>query len=201
MNTYPVYTAQDGSITDGARVQIFEAKSGEFRIPAIMVGESGRGRSLGVLPVANVSVDEIEKTEKESGYHDKGFRIIAAGVGETHSGNPKLFAMDKVTNEETAIVVFRTSIGFRGGNSHDAEGEAPFPAILCTGTIAEGAAGRMGSGMQFVLLLKKGIPVSVSRSGRLYGAPSTHYYEFTGKRLVVMTAQERDIVGLPSDHQ
>lgn len=231
---YPIFTAMQGEISEGARVDIFNLKTADVSIPTIIVGETGRGRDLGILPVENVSLDEAEA----------GIDISAAQIGQSHSGKPKLFAADTPDCTEKAIVVFRTDIGFRGGNDHTgdltgwrcanylcgkAEDELPMPEtcpgcgkkkasnemwgkgmmnryaefpgeILITGIIAQGGAGRMGSGSQLIALIPRGVVFRTSYTGRLYGNPAAHYMEFDGKTIISMTRKERDLVGLPSDN-
>src|SRR5690606_19703593 len=165
-------------------------------IPAIIIGEEGRGRRLGVLPV-QLLPDSYEEW-KENGY----IYIYAATIGTTKARRPKLFQVESVDTLEKCVCVLRTMIGYRGSNSHtgdlkeeywipgrvwreditnllgyeklkfskdeaisiakrldftwdfvferDAEFR-PFPGeILCEGVIAQGDAGRMGSGEQLV---------------------------------------------------
>lgn len=107
-----IFTVSDGESTIGARVESFTLKGANITIPAILVGENGRGRELGVLPV------QLTK-EQYDVWKEKGeVEITFATLGKTRAGNPKLFADTETTDTDTAIVVFRTGIGFRGGNSH-----------------------------------------------------------------------------------
>src|SRR5690606_4990542 len=71
-----------------------------------------RGRKLGVLPVQ--LLPERYKEWKENGY----VYIHSAEVGTTKAGKPKLFQTECTNTLEKCICVFRTMIGFRGGNSH-----------------------------------------------------------------------------------
>lgn len=199
---YPVFTIEDGKVSAGAQAVAFELTSAGKSIPAITVGESGRGRELGVLPVEGV---------------DAGGTILAARVGETRSGKPKLIAGTVETTAESAIVVLRTGIGFRGSNGHDGDftgwvcadgstggprGSAPAEAEykfsprpgreLCRGRIADGLAGRAGGGEQLVLFVPKGEIFSAYRTGRLYGAPARHYYVFDGEQVLAATWKERE---------
>jgi len=172
MKPIPVFTASDGKVTCGAAVEEFTLSSG-ITIPAILVGEKGRGRELGVLPVEGAQ---------------PGDTIVAARIGQTRSGRPKLLAAPSAENHDHAIVVFRTSIGFRGGNFHEGEFHP-----LASGTIAQGLAGRMGVGRQHVALLAAGQVIKVRRYGRLYGAPPEHHYMLRDGRLLVATPEEREI--------
>ena len=74
---------------------------------------------------------------------------------------------------------------------------AEFPGeILTEGTIAQGAAGRMGSGRQLVAIVPAGAVFRTGYSGRLYGHPSSHYYMWDGEALLSATWQERDAADL-----
>jgi len=50
-NRIRVFTIREGKVTKGALVEKFSLKGAGMEIPAILVGEDGRGRKLGVLPV------------------------------------------------------------------------------------------------------------------------------------------------------
>jgi hypothetical protein len=126
-------------------------------------------------------------------------------------------------------VVYASSIGFRGGNSHTGdlagwvcrcgaqgreldlpercsgwkEGDSswshepayrfePYPGeVIVRGVIAQGDAGRMGSGEQLVATLRRGAVARAARSGRLYGAPRSWYYRFDGGQLQAATWEQR----------
>lgn len=138
-------------------------------------------------------------------------------LGQTQSGKPKLVTGDDSSTD--CLVVLRTQIGYRGGNSLTGDrtdpgkpevgnwGDpgyqpevpaqfAPFPGrILATGTIAQGAAGRAGSGDQHVAVLPKGAIFRTAYSGRLYGGPSHHYFFWDGQKIHGgLTRDERDAV-------
>jgi len=114
-NVYGVFTLDYGVIR-GATVGTFTLKNGT-EIPAITVGEIGRGRSLGVL---SVQLPRDLYTEwKEKGQ----VRVCAGKIGKTESGNFKLFAESEATADEKIIAVMPTKIGYRGGNSHTGDRE------------------------------------------------------------------------------
>ena len=248
---YPVWTiGSDRKPQPGAEMASFRLRCG-IEIPAILVGEEGRGRELGVLPVAGAQPGDV---------------IRAARIGQTRSGRPKLFAAPEQGSGDYVIVVLRTPIGFRGSNDHTGDycphvapkeevrdrlrywgerqiGEAlaevgaswgqplsatqaeklkevlrrigvidvfsdgswllreylPFPGRwLVTGRIAQGDAGRMGSGTQGVALIPKGKVFRTYLGGRVYGAPRSMYYVWTGEELLHATREEREL--LPEDH-
>jgi len=216
-----VFTVIDGRVECGALLHSHTLSNGMV-IPVIAVGEEGRGRKQAMIPVANVPRSD-----------DAPGRLLYADLGSTKSGGPKLIARQEPGGDTEAIVVFRTGIGYRGGNSHTgdragwacrrwgckAEGDgqypatcpdcghdvtirfAPFPGrILATGIIAQGNAGRMGSGEQIVAVVPRGVVFRTGYSGRLYGRPAAHYYLFDGEQLLAATWEERmatDILPLP----
>lgn len=240
-----VFTIKSGDVFEGVRVGTFTLKGVGVSIPAIIIGEEGRGRKLGVLPV-QLLPDAYAEWKKE-GY----VYIHSATIGTTKAGKPKLFQTEDVDTEEKCICIFRTKIGFRGSNSHtgDRKNEYwspnwffksdilalgkelkerytkqeaisiaeelssstenkyqwdvifnrklefhPFPGeILCEGIIAQGDAGRMGSGEQLVAVIPKDIVFRTGYSGRLYGSPSAHYYIFRDGELLSATWEEREI--------
>ena len=243
-----VFTIRSGEVSEGARVDSFTLDGAGVTIPAIIIGEEGRGRRLGILPVQ--LLPEQYKEWKEDGY----VYIHSATLGTTKTGRPKLFQVEDADTLEKCICVFRTKIGFRGGNSHTGdrkegywvlnrfwrsdivtlgeklkekytEEEAisiaeelnaslnssyqwdvifqrklefhPFPGeILCEGIIAQGDAGRAGSGKQLVAILPADTVFRTGYSGRLYGQPAAHYYIFRDGQLLAATWEEREIADI-----
>jgi len=204
---------QDG-LQEGALVEEYPLSTGVV-IPVLAVGEQGRGRELGILPVSGAKPSD---------------QLVAADVVEV-SGRSKLVAADEATNKEATIVVLHTMTGFRGSNAHtgDVIGwrcrsrnctgpremhpvefldvipekcpdcgwhtemvYAPRPGkVLARGVIAEGAAGRAGSGEQFILLLPRDEVLRTAYTGRLYGGPEEHYLWFDGEKIIRLTCEER----------
>lgn len=112
MTSYPILTITSGSVFNGAVVEKLTLKGADTTIPAILIGEEGRGRQRGVLPVA---LTPSQNTEWQA----KGRVIINfAELSTSGSGKPKLIAKDKAENSDKFISVFMTGIGFRGGNDH-----------------------------------------------------------------------------------
>lgn len=189
MEKMRVFTVVNGKVTAGQRVEDHELKNAGLTIKVVKVGEAGRGRKLDVLPVQGNIKDDL---------------IMYASVGQTRSGNPKLFVADQANTNDKCIVVFRTNIGFRGSNSHTGDrrgtddngkptGFLEFPAldILARGVIAQGDAGRAGSGDQLVAVMPRGVVFRTGYGGRLYGAPAAHYYMFDGETIKGVTWEER----------
>lgn len=195
-----IFTIKSGKKEEGVEVEKY-AFAEEMSIPTITIGEKGRGRKLGILPVqlSHSSYEEWKKNGK--------VKIKFADLGSTRSGRPKLIESENANSSERIICIFRTEIGFRGGNDHSGDliseevidGKrkvkfAPFPGeVLVEGQIAQGSAGRMGSGDQLIAVMPKDIVFRTGYSGRLYGKPSSHYYKWTGEQLLVATWEEREI--------
>ena len=180
-----------GIISSGAEVITYETSEGNY--PIIAVGEKGRGRQFAFVPATlRQSLDKW----KEEGTTT----IYQATLGQTHRGLPRLEETEHDQQEEEVIVVIRLGIGFRGGNEitgddDGKEGEyLPFPAsrILAEGVIAQGIAGRMGSGTQLIATVPVGAVFRTRRSGRLYGDEPVYYYKVSKDRIVSATPQQRD---------
>lgn len=191
-----IYTVESGSVLQGATVTTFELTKANVKFPAITVGEHSRGSYLGVLPI-NLIASNYE-TWKEKG----SANVMFANITETKSGKPKLQETEKDDNPEKIILVLQTKIGFRGGNDHSGDRSEvktdgtivfkEFPGnILCSGMISQGAAGRMGSGMQYVAVIPIKTVFRTAYFGRLYGNPSSHYYYHDGNKLLSVTWDER----------
>jgi hypothetical protein len=202
-----VFAVITGEVVEGALVDSFTLKGAGVTIPAILVGEEGRGRELGVLPVQ--LLPDSYKEWKENGYT----YIHSATVGTTKAGKPKLFQTEYADTTEKCICVFRTQIGYRGGNEHTGDRDGgfkkdywddeerptfhPFPGeVLCEGIIAQGAAGRMGSGEQLVAIIPADTVFRTGYSGRLYGAPSEHYYVYRDGQILSATWEEREVADI-----
>ena len=198
-----IYTVGNGNVREGATVEVFKLSTVGVEIPAIIVGEEGRGRKLGVLPV-----QLLPSSYKE--WQAEGTVLIhSAKVGQTKAGKPKLIETSGITDTGKCICVFRTQIGYRGSNSHTGDRDGgmkrdywgeerptfhPFPGeILCEGKIAQGDAGRMGSGSQIVAIMPADTVFRTGYSGRLYGAPRAHYYVYRDGQLLSATWDERGV--------
>ena len=239
-----IFTIRSGEVEEGARVGTFTLKGAGVSIPAIIVGEEGRGRELGILPVE--LLPEQYKEWKEKGH----VYIFSAQVGETKSGKPKLYQTEEVDTTKRCVCIFKTKIGFRGSNKHSGDlkeeywtpnwlweakilalgngvkekytkQEAveiaerldsqypwdvvfekrrlfnPFPGeTICKGVIAQGDAGRMGSGEQLVAIIPAGEVFRTAYSGRLYGQPVEHYYIYKNGKVISTTKEEREVSGI-----
>lgn len=202
-------------VTDGAKVEVVAIKAANTSISAVIIGEEGRGRERAVLPCPAVP---------------EGERLMVASVGTSQSGKPRLNAAQGVPSPDAVIVVLRTPMGYRGGNTHTGEpvgwkcpcggtgsGATPdacpqckvarmgysgprpefasFPGeIIARGRIAQGDAGRMGSGEELVVVLKRGgvFRIRIFSDGRR--RPSVYYGYWDGEHVVLMTAEERELL-------
>lgn len=66
--------------------------------------------------------------------------------------------------------------------------------ILAEGKIAQGAAGRMGSNQQLILILPKDVVVGWAIGGRVYGNPREYEMWWDGEKLNCMAAAERELL-------
>jgi len=107
-----IFTIESGDVFEGARVDTFMLKGAGVSIPAIIIGEEGRGRKLGILPVQ--LLPEEYKKWQENGY----VNIYYAEIGTTKAGRPKLVQVEDAETIERCICIFDTLIGYRGSNSH-----------------------------------------------------------------------------------
>lgn len=222
MKIFRIYTLDKrGSVHPGAAVEEITLRSGAV-IPAITVGEEGRGRERGLLPVQGAP---------------GAAPIYAAALSSTRAGRPKLIVSAQASQDSAIIVVCRVEPGFRGGieytgprlgvqcgdalwswatpecleiRSHRPEDgrcpgcgkrffrerTAPAPGqILISGRVAQGDAGRMGGGEQRILLLPAGQTLRIERTGRLYGEPGEIWYTYTPERgLIASSPEEADLL-------
>jgi hypothetical protein len=157
--TYRIFTLKGRAdwLVEGAEVEEFILSNGTA-ITAVAVGETGRGRSLGLLPInAN-----------------KGRFVTLVTIGTTKAGHPRLFVSNGKPTDDEAIVVWKLEGGYRGSLSYTPN---PPGRVLAQGNTAQGDAGRMGSSLQLVTILPISTPVRVEYSGRLYGADPAHTIE------------------------
>jgi len=177
-------------------------KIGDLSIPCLKVGEEGRSRQLGILPVIDgepgkyllSATPERPRSSKwvlHAGVHAEDKRTM-----EWH--DPKLEENGKI------IVVLRPKHGYRGGCTlrwidGDEEKIAMPDRVLCAGNIAQGIAGGLGYAPQRILILPEGAELRIRRSGRLYGDPaSTYIRNHGGKKITALTKQEREVLALLS---
>lgn len=138
-----VWTIKAGQIWSGATVVPFTLANGTA-IPSIVVGEKGRGRCLGVVPVDRakaipcpdrgkryffrrpIQCEQCGVTAPEGIHPMAGViyeRIRFAALRTSRSGRPKLVAQEAPgpDSQEKAVLVFRTPFGTRGSNFHSGD--------------------------------------------------------------------------------
>ena len=238
MTGYRVFTICHGKVEAGAVISDLALKGAGMTIPAVIVGEEGRGRSRGVVPVDHVplvacpdqgkdawtSADQCPKCKAVLGPKEEGKysrlhpvegqvrgRLLFASIGTTKAGKPKFFTAEKADSDEFVLAVMPTPIGFRGSNNHTGDRSGtekdysgsdiikflPFPGeIIADGVIAQGTAGRAGSGTQVIAKIPKGQVFRTGYSGRLYGGPPAHYYLWDCERVIAATWDERTAADL-----
>lgn len=159
----------DLSILEGAKIAKRTLRNGVV-IDTVEIGQEGRGRVLGIVPVSLLSL--------WSGEGER--RIVNIRLGTTKSGRPKFYEVNNNNDTDTdIIIVAKTPIGFRGSNEHflgdtKITPESVFPnlKVISWGVIAQGDAGRMGAGYQWVWQITPPIEIKIKLEGRLYGRPS-----------------------------
>ncbi|MCM8827636.1 MAG: hypothetical protein NC904_09015 [Candidatus Omnitrophica bacterium] len=163
-----VFTLNDDlSVSEGAKIVKKNLKN-DITLDAVLIGQEGRGRELGVIPVQLLTPWDGEGER----------RIKNVKLGTTQSGHPKFLEVEN-DNDTDIVIVARTPIGFRGGNKHlldiiEITPESVFPnlKVISWGIIAQGIAGYMGSGYQFVWQITPPIEIKIKLEGRLYGRPA-----------------------------
>jgi hypothetical protein len=166
-----IFTVSFSGAQAGAKVESFELSNGAV-IRAILVGETGRGRSLGVLPVLGLDDQEV---------------VYEAALGTSRTGRPVLRAgQQDDSNGDYVIVVAKPVHGFRGQGWIEAGKETGY-RVLVSGQIADGAAGRMASSEQCVFVAEAGFEFALRRSGRLYGEADCIRFAVKKSNVVVVT--------------
>jgi hypothetical protein len=192
-----IFTVGNGTAKLGAKVSIV---GNNVEIFAICVGEVGRGRKLGYIPIGGIPNTTTVTTNVV---------ITNVVISQTRIGFPKFTAItpetDTGTGTEECVVVFRHTGGFRGGaeltgDRVDFDNPAlfrDFPGkILQEGIIAQGAAGRMGGNSQYIARIRRGQVFRIKRWGKLYGNPSSYYGCFDDGKITLVTWEDREALDL-----
>lgn len=171
MRTIPIYTIFGGRVVRGARIT---------ENMEIVLGEEGRGRKLTVVPLPKDSeiivVDGIKQVFSVPTTRDK---VVAALVIRDHSGYRGTWELvetpidlcydyDKPINGKCEVC--------DGVNEHELFPSDPIDprvigVLIGEGRCAQGAAGNMGGGPEYLILAFPG-SFSIKRYGRLYGMAS-----------------------------
>ena len=186
--------------------------SQHHNLPAIVIGEEGRGREIGYVFVKGAKPKE---------------KVLSGDLTFVNHVPVIMVGNENETKHDEVVVVARTKMGFRGHGylrgrhlgwrlqydfvgldvsevypteeaAEDAAIEerkrgkylkvvAAFdkyePPILAMGTVADGMAGNMGSATQVIFIAKEGEKFSLYRTGRLYGGEPIISFEVSGGRV------------------
>ena len=139
---------------------------------AAEVGEYGRGRELQFVPLHPTLIPQKEG--------DRLF-ITEAGIAKTKNGGTILVSPKEQDN--LALVKVYGVEGYRGELRY--KFSSPNPEILAQGYHAQGDAGRMGGGSEYLVILYPGDRIDITRYGRLYGDNERVTIEWDGSELRV----------------
>jgi len=169
-----IYTVSRDGVDPSARVDTMFLPDGR-NIPAVILGEEGCGRKLTYVPVT------LTPASRQKWERDGWVEVEDVVWRYNRKGHVHLRELDEPSREDEYLVVLLGWIGFRGSNAlTDSEGEAlGREVVLAEGRIAQGAAGRMGSGSQWLLKVKPGDLLRYQVSGRLYGEPGEYVIHCT----------------------
>lgn len=188
-----------GHVVEGATVTYQDLANETFAY--IKIGEEGRGRKIGRLGVV------LADPENEINRIVHGQLIMSPA---SYNPSIKVRALKEIEitpswDNQKIVLVAKVGIGFRGGNSFttvDGETHPRFDFYnapndeekyipLAYGFIAQGDAGNMGGGTQFISELAVGDPVlKVSYQGRMYGKPTAHFIWWDGSKVHSLTEDE-----------
>lgn len=182
-----IYTVYKDSVSEGARVTTVTLTQ-DVIIPAIAVGESGRGRQRSYIPLKLLDNNNLDD-----------YVVKNVAVGFTKSGRTKFFEIDEDSDSDI-IIIDTNDHGFRGGNVRhiidDNGTELEFGnidgkiTILAVGISADGMAGRMASSSQIIFKVTPPLTYKVSYTGRMYGQERDYYYIITEKGITAIAGRE-----------
>jgi hypothetical protein len=107
-------------------------------------------------------------------------------VGQTKNGKPLI--IQPVGEDTRALIKLYYYEGYRGSNSYDYDHEKI--KVLMNGIHAQGAAGRMGSGIEMVLIMEPNTTVLCKRFGRTYGEPKEKVVSWDGESLKTFNPED-----------
>lgn len=192
-----VWTVDSNGAREGAEVARHELRGAGVSIDAILIGETGRGRELGVLPVAGFRGPKSPCPERGQRMWTGVSRCHRCGLPAT-SGEGNWHPLDdpRRTSEshsyglhalERGEVEDRVLRHARVGETRSGDPE------LARGVIAQGDAGRAGSGEQWVLQMAEDTSAAIEIGGRLYGRPGSWVLEHRNGVVRFMTAEGADL--------
>ena len=178
-----VYTANERGVTLGAMVTPYQLTSGR-EIAAVSVGEEGRGRWVGFVPVRLTPAAQSQLAEKGETI------IFYVAPWKAVDGDKMVFDQLKEDHNNSTghvCLVLNFAYGYRGTVTYE------FPEnvnILADGCKADGAAGRMAGGCEYVILMEGPGIIRVHRTGRLYGGESDFLVVVKGGDVTLTTPNE-----------
>lgn len=185
---FRIFSFDHFRLSEGVLVQEHTLTNGQ-KIPAILIGEAGRGRKLGVIPV------------KGSPVAIPGERIFAARPQKAGDGANLTWGDPATADQSACLVAIRCDGGFRGclfidgerlspmDGDHPQYNPLPAGCVLARGNTADGDAGRMGSSEQILALIREGEVVSIRPTGRRHAG--THFLRWLAGSLHVASLEER----------
>jgi hypothetical protein len=187
----------DGKITPGIRV---EMNGGTIR-----VGEQGRGRRFMSVPVALVYASRFPAETDSKG---RNYVTLAEGQVAVHSTSKEMIIKEpNVEHEDRALVLLSYEQGHRGTCIWEVQvrpgawiqipflddlTSLPFSIptkleIILRGQKAEGEAGNQSQRPEFLVIIRPGTVLRVTRTGDPKGKPKVLIFTWTGEDLMVTT--------------
>jgi hypothetical protein len=141
--------------------------------PTVAVGQAGRGRRQVTVPVPPGAVIEDGRLLAVSSVDETAVAVVLVA---DHSGYRGSWRWREVPTANCPSQIREGTCQVCGADyGHHRPypaGDAPVPGrIIAQGWSAQGDAGRMGGGGEYLLALPPG-RYAIGRSGRLYGAPA-----------------------------
>jgi hypothetical protein len=148
------------------------SKSGKYY--AITHGQTGRGRWSIRYPLA---IREFPYSDDQPSIRlDEN--LTAINLRKTDPNGNSLFLLAKGEADNTFMVFWNLSPGYRGSASYKVSGRA---SVIGLGEEAQGQAGNMGGALCPVLMVAGACSLEWTREGRLYGSPRNWVANFDGQ--------------------
>ena len=177
------FTVRNLNVNPYIEVVERESKKSGSTFFAVEVGEYGRGRELQFVPL---HPSLVPKKDEKTVYTSQMHFIETADLAVTKSGGHILVPAKEQDN--LALVKVYGKEGYRGSlkytfSNHEQQ-------IIAKGCYAQGDAGRMGGGEEYLVILYPGDRIDIRRLGRLYGGNKKVAIEWDGKELKVYDPDE-----------
>jgi len=163
------------TIVDKEPVQWINIKEEPY--PHIAIGEQGRGRKISRVGLGKRDFSPTPK------------KIEKASVIRTKEKGTLLVIAEKQQNDDRILVVLGIPMGYRGHTEWEGL-DSPLISVLTEGTIAQGAAGRMGSYQKYLAILSPGIHLKCTRYGRLYGDTKEIHILYTKEKELLVGSED-----------